>query len=132
MSETSILSTFRRLVKEGQAAFARDLLRDALRRNLLDAESVQRAGRLLAELSTRAGDAPIRVLMAGQVTTSWLSMALTASAWALGIPVLISEGGYDDVLQSLTAPATRPDVVVLVPSSERLLDTAAGSLRERI
>ncbi len=72
--------------------------------------------------------------MLGQVTTSWLLPALTASAWGHNAVVSVAEGGYDTVLQDLASfpPGEKgPDVVVLLPWSKRLLGSQ-GSPEARV
>ncbi len=123
------------LRKQGRVEEALVLLRAALRRGGLGPEEVERAGRLLArELPGRegAGEA-LRVLLLGQCTTSWLVPALTAVAWGRGTAALVAEGGYDNILQDLeaySAGGRRPDVVVLLPWSQRL--QGGRSARERV
>jgi FkbH-like protein len=108
------------LRRQGHGAEALGLLGEALRRGRLDAEGVHRAGSLIQkELAARDGpSAPLRVLVLGRCTTSWLKDCLAAVAWADRVPVLATEGEYDNVLQALLAgppAAGRPDVIVLLP-----------------
>jgi len=111
------------------------MLREALRRGELEPERIELAGRLIARELTngeRAG-APLRVLLLGQCTTSWVVPVLTAAAWGRGTATLVAEGGYDKVLQDLDgypAGERRPDVVVLLPWNQRLL--GASSSRARV
>jgi FkbH-like protein len=120
---------FRR-VKEldarGEHTPALNLLRDHLRRGDLDPTAIEKAGRFLAKAIQlgRFEGKPLRILLLGQVTTSWLIPALTASAWGHGSVVSVSEGGFDTVLQdlsSLPSGEDSPDVVVLLPWNKRLL-----------
>ena len=127
MIPADLFKTTQSLRKSGRCGEALALLRDALRRATLDAEGVDRAGRFIArELRAGEGGAkPIRVLLVGQCTTSWLTTALSAVAWGHGTTALVSEGGYDSVLQDLYAQPggeEAPDVVVLLPWSDRFLN----------
>ena len=65
------LSAVIALRKEGRQDEAVTRLRDALRRHQLDAEAVDKAGRLLRKLRP-PGSKATRVLLLGQFTTSWL------------------------------------------------------------
>src|SRR5262249_52403928 len=91
------------------------LYREALRHGRLDAEGVDRAGRAIQrEFRAQNGALrPVRVLMLGQCTTSWLATALTAVAWGHDVPTRVDEGEYDGIMQELMArsPSTddRPD-----------------------
>ena len=126
------------LENEGKSSEALARLRDLLRSTSLDASGFERAGRLLrkilrghAELADQMR--PVRVLLLGQCTTSWLAPTLGAVGWRYGTAALIEEGGYDTVLQDLAAcpgGELAPDVVVLLPWSSRLLggNEPAGSL----
>ncbi len=135
MSNVDPLKTARSLLKQDEASQAQGLrlLRDVLRRGGLDPEGFGRAGRMLHAYWRQAGNEaaggvagprPLRVLLLGQLTTSWLAQALTASAWARGIALRVEEGGYDTILQDLstqTGGPDAPDLVVLVPWNQRLL-----------
>src|SRR5436190_3145600 len=85
------------LIKQGQVDDALRLLQDALRRGLLDAEGIDKAGRLIARnrpgLRTARPGWPVRLL--GQCTTSWLATSLTAIAWADDVSLEVSESAYD-------------------------------------
>ena len=105
-------------------------LGDALRCGRLDAEGVEKAGRLCTELITLdGGRVAARVLVLGQCTTTWLANSLAGVASARGARLPVTDGPYDNVIQELLAlePANAPDFVVLVPWSARLL--AGGSNR---
>jgi FkbH-like protein len=132
MTQSQLFSTVMSLRKSGQIADALDHLRDAHRRGQLDPEGVDRAGRFLAKYlpGSTAQTRPVRILVVGQCTTSWLVPAITATAWGSGIPAIVSEGGYDTVLQDLharTAGEEKPDVVILLPWFHRPLDASASS-----
>src|SRR4051794_40653214 len=102
MTQDELFKEIRRLAKAGQVADSSRLLRDALRRGLLDFEGIGRAGRILRTRwleGVDEGARPLRVLLLGQFTTSWLVPALTAVAWGRGVAAIVSEGGYDTVLQ---------------------------------
>jgi FkbH-like protein len=131
MPPTDHADLFRALTslrKQGKIDEALGLLRDALRRDRLSAEEIDRAGRFIQKaLDPSGGIAPakaLRIALLGQCTTSWLAPALTAVAWGRGSAVHVSEGGYDNILQDLfglrSAPS-RPDVIVLLPWSSRLV-----------
>jgi FkbH-like protein len=124
------------LRKRGKTDAALLRLRDALRRGQLDAEEVDRAGRLIRkELNRPEASRPdVRLLLLGQCTTSWLATALTAVGWGRGGAVAVAEGEYDNVLQELMAPELRgskPDVVVLLPWNQRLLSGDARRVPQR-
>src|SRR5258708_4400943 len=108
------------LRKQGRADEALTLLRALLRRVQLNAEAVDRAGRLIRKEMGRADTIHpgLRVFLLGQCTTSWLANALVAIAWGRGTALEVTEGEYDNVLQELMAPkrlAAGTDVVVLLP-----------------
>ena len=132
LAQDEVLKESRRLIKAGQASQALGLLRDALRRGSFDFEGVEKAGRTIrSQWLAIDGDGPkpLKVLLLGQFTTSWLIPALTAVAWGRGLPVLVSEGGFDNVLQDLSTHATgdaAPDVVILLPWNLRLLGGSAA------
>ena len=137
-SQHDLFQAVKRLEKEGQRPAAVARLRDALRRGQLDAEGTERAGRIVRKALTegQAGDVgePMRILLLGQVTTSWLIPALTAIAWGRGAAVQVEEGGYDTVLQDLTGASPggkKYDAVVLLPWNKRLLD-APGEPSKRV
>jgi len=126
------------LRRQSRSGEALEVLRDAIRRGRLDAQEIDKAGRMIRkELSTwEAGRLAGRVLILGQCTTSWLTTSLAAVAWGRGSAVGVREGEYDNVMQEFLAArdrADRPDVVVLVPWSQRLLsDTPPRAAQERI
>src|SRR5262249_9459572 len=105
MDQRELFKTCRQLHKQGRDSEGLRLLRDALRRGRLNSEGVEWAGRMIQAqwLLRPPDDVAARVLLLGQFTTSWLVPALTAAAWAQGVPLLVSEGGYDNVFQDLLA-----------------------------
>jgi FkbH-like protein len=118
--------------RQGRPAEALQLLRHALSRAELDAEGVDKAGRLCSSLLTGIGQKPAaRVLVLGQCTTTWFVNALTAVAWGQGARFQVTDGAYDNVMQELLAadPDAGTDVVVLVPWSQRLRSTATNDDR---
>ncbi len=138
MNSKSVFKTAQGLRGEGRAGEALALLRDALRRGALDPEGIYRAGRFIHEAHSRGeveGGA-LPALLLGQCTTSWLATALTAAAWARGIPLHVVEGDYDNVMQGLSAAAlaegVRPEVVVLIPWTQRLLGGEGRSDDQRV
>jgi FkbH-like protein len=116
-----------RLCKEGRSKEGLALVRDLLRRERLGAEQIDRAGRLIRKelsLVDQGRSRPLRVVLLGQFTTSWLATAVTAVAWGRDAAVEVSEGGYDTIIQDLSrlaASGDRPEVVVLLPWNQRLL-----------
>ena len=140
MTETpDLFKTVLALRKQGQGEELLGLLRDALRRRQVNAEGLERAGRIIhKELAARNGEArPLRVLVLGQCTTSWLRTVLTAEAWSHDVAALVEDGDYDNILQELTARSTPtggggPDVVVLVAWNRRLLAPGDRSPRDRV
>jgi FkbH-like protein len=112
-------------------------IRDALKRGSLEPEKVDKAGRILRKEIDAAGEraTPLRIQVLGQCTTSWLINTLTAVAWGRGVMALVDEGGYDNVLQDLERLAAssgpRPDVVVLLPWSKRLLSDLGADAGSR-
>jgi FkbH-like protein len=122
-----------RLCKQGQSNEGLALVRELLRRGRLSAEQIDRVGRLIQkELSSAepGQSRPLRVVLLGQFTTSWLATALTAVAWGCNAAVQVSEGGYDTIAQDLSRFAglgDRPDVVVLLPWNQRLLGSDLSS-----
>jgi FkbH-like protein len=130
----STLKIAARLSKAGETSAALDLLRKALRSRGLAPNDVCAAGRLIsAEVGRLEGEKrPLRVLLLGQLTTTWLKQALTATAWQHSQLINVSEGAYDQVMQELLtseSASERPDVVVLLPWSAHRLD---GGVREAL
>src|SRR6516162_4615485 len=125
MSQQSLFRQVSELRKQSKAPEALELLRNALSRQQLDAEGIEKAGRIIHVLLAGMTDKPAtRVLLLGQCTTSWLANTLTAVAWGQGSALMVSEGAYDNVIQELLATSPdegKPDVVVLVPWNQRLL-----------
>ena len=130
---------FKQLVamrKQGRVNQALALLRDALNRGRLGPEEIDRAGRFIQKARADAADAKgtLRVHLLGQCTTSWLVPAVTAIAWGQGQACSITEAGYDTILQDLnrlSAEPKGPDVVVLIPWTQRL-SGGSGSVAERV
>src|SRR5580658_4953600 len=98
MNQSDLFKTARGLLKQGESAKALHLLGEAIRRGQLDNERIERSGRLIRDqwlAGHPVGAHASKVLLLGQLTTSWLVPALTAVAWGRGVPLLVSEGGYD-------------------------------------
>ncbi len=122
--------------KQGRVDQALTLLRDALNRNGLAPEEIDRAGRFIQKART---DGPLAkdtlgVQLIGQCTASWLVPALTAVAWGQRQACKIAEGGYDTVLQDLNRLADEPqapNVIVLVPWAQRLFGSS-GPVEDRV
>jgi FkbH-like protein len=127
VADESLWRAIATLRKQGERDAMLARLHDALRRDALDPEELERAGRLLAK-ELREPAPKVRVL--GQCTTSWLTPMVAAVAWGRGVRLDVSEGEFDNIVQDLTAH-TSPGVVVLLPWSDRLLATAR-SADERI
>jgi FkbH-like protein len=122
--------------KEGRIHEALDLLRDALNRDRLAPEEIDRAGRFIqkAHADGRQDQGTVRIHLLGQCTTSWLMPALTAVAWGRGQACTVTEAGYDNVLQDLNRLAAglqAPDVVVLIPWTQRLFG-GSGPVADRV
>ena len=130
---------FKQLVamrKEGRVDAALALLRDALNRGRLGPEEIDRAGRFIHKARADAADAKgtLRIHLLGQCTTTWLLPAVTAIAWGQGQACSVTEAGYDTILQDLnrlSAEPKGPDVVVLIPWTQRL-SGGSGSVAERV
>jgi FkbH-like protein len=136
MSPSELFQQIAAMRKEGQVDQALALLRDALNRNGLGPEELDRAGRFIQK--ARAGGAAaagtLGVHLLGQCTTSWLVPAVTAVAWGQGQDCSVAEGGYDNILQDLNRLAAErraPDVVVLIPWTHRLFG-GSGPVDERV
>ena len=88
MDGTKPVSLIKRCItlqREGREDDALALLRDALRRRQVPAESIDSAGRILRKsLTERSTPDALKVLVLGQCTTTWLVNALTnrlLSSW---------------------------------------------------
>ena len=126
MSSSELFKQIAALRKQGHVDQALALLRDALNRNGLTPEDIDRAGWFIhkARSAGPSDKGMLQVQLLGQCTTNWLVPALTAIAWGQGQPCSVAEGGYDNVLQDLNRLAalpSAPDVVVLIPWTQRLL-----------
>jgi FkbH-like protein len=138
MPGATALQAARTLRKEGRVPAALELLRTALARNELDAETVDQAGRFIRR-EWGDGRAPrdvVRVLLLGQCTTSWVAHSLVAIAWGGGAALAVTEGEYDSVMQSLMGTAAEglgPGIAVLLPWNQRLFSGGPDrSPQERI
>lgn len=131
MSGDDRRALFRRLKTlraAGQTDAALAALQDALRRGALGPGGVDKAGRWLARALPEVHTGPLRVLLLGQLTTTWLVNALIAEGWSRGLALRVGDGDYDSVLQEAIALADREpvEVVVLLPWTQRLLGGAGG------
>src|SRR5437868_2359981 len=101
MKQQEVFKKASELRKKGHAGEAHALLRDAVRGGLLDAEGVEKAGRLLVAEWKKPGEDQTRgrILLLGQFTTSWLVNSLTAVAWGRGMGLMVVEGEYDNIIQ---------------------------------
>ena len=121
------------LRREGREDDALALLRDALRRRQVPAESIDSAGRFLRKsLTERSTPNALKVLILGQCTTTWLVNALTAEAWGRAATAQVEEGAYDNVIQHLIALTESFDAIVLVPWHRRLLASDDRSTTRRV
>jgi FkbH-like protein len=130
-----VLASVRRLKREGRTVEALSALRDALRREALSPEEIERAGHfILREITAGVVMPAFRVLILGQCTTSWLKNALAAVAWARGDATNVGDGGYDAVLQNVASLDRQetPAVLVLLPWNARLLQSTGRTAAERI
>jgi FkbH-like protein len=134
MGNVPALEQFKQLRAAGKTAEGLALLRQALRRGEIDADALDQVGRTLIrnrELFPKQPP-PLKVLIVGQCTTTWIVPALTAVAWGRGRAVLASEGGYDNIIQDLAALTQAPDVVVLLPWHQRLLAAGDRGIAQRV
>lgn len=113
-----------RALRGSQPAAAVATLTEAARRHQLDALELEAAGRMLQGLYDKHDSLrpKLRVHLVGQCTTAWLMNVLAAVTAGRGQPAVITEGGFDQVVQDLLAlPEGSADVVVLLPWSARVL-----------
>jgi len=128
-----VLREATRLRREGRSAEALALLRSGLAEGALPPAKLGNAGRFVQKAIASGDLQPHqRVLVLGQLTTNYLSQALSAVAWSEGVALELQEGDYDTVLQTLLACQEAPDVVVLLPWSQRLLSEGERGGQERI
>jgi FkbH-like protein len=135
---SAFLAHARALRREGAASAAWEHVVGALRDGVADPMAFDEAGRFLDGL-VRKGAVPtpaLRVHILGQCTTSWLATSLTAATAARGLPAVVRDGGYDQVMQDALAlaatPGTAPDIVVLLPWTQRLLADPEAPTAERV
>ncbi len=126
---SDFISESNRLRKAGQLLESLDALREGLRPAAVDAATHERAGRLLKK-HLDVAKAP-RVRLLGQCTTSWMVPVLGAVAWGRGTALQVEDGEYDSVMQEL-AHGEPPEVLVLIPWTQRLFSDDARSESERI
>lgn len=132
-SARAVLKACRNHLKTGEAGQALERLRGLLRANDLPPLTRQRAGALVADCLSETEQPALRLHLLGRCTTTWLAPLITAAAWADGARVVVREGDYDTVLQSLDASrrvGTANDVVLLLPWHQGLL-SAAGAAEVR-
>lgn len=133
MTPTStLLRTARSLVAAGRQSEAADQLQRELRKPGLAAADVESIGLLLvkifrgAEFDARA----VSVRFVAQCTSTWLLPYVTAQAWRRGVMLRASEAQFDNVIQDLlaiTASSSLPDIVILLPWVQRLLESPSGA-----
>ena len=126
---TEFLRESNRLRKAGEIQASLEVLRAGLRPAGVAPDLHERAGRLLMKHADLAGAPRVRFL--GQCTTSWMVPTLTAVAWARGLPLAVSDGEYDSVMQELAHPG-KADVLVLIPWAQRLFAVGERSEAARI
>jgi FkbH-like protein len=137
LNQRELFKAVAELRKLGQPGEARRVLGEALRRGRLDAQGVDKAGRLLKRELGEVTCADARVIILGQCTTSWLATSLAALAWGRGTTLKVVEGEYDNVAQELLIAhrdgEPRPNVVVLLPWTQRLFsDGQRRSAQQRV
>ena len=122
------------LRRGGHTSEALRLLREAVRRRTLAPEEFVQAGRLIATSLAGAEATPgvVTVLLLGQCTTSWLVPTLTAVAFGRRGAVVAHDAQYDNIIQHLMQMSERPDVIVLLPWHQRLLNNPDRPPRERL
>ena len=125
MTHESVMAQARRLERAGDPMAALMLLGDLLHQDACGPEELQSAGRLAGRLLQSPGcDQPHqKLLVLGQCTTTWLTYTLMAVALRRGLPCVVSDGPYDNVLQTLyeLAASDVPDVLVRTVSAARCL-----------
>jgi FkbH-like protein len=129
------LTTARRLRNEGRSVEALAALRDALSRGDLLPEQAERAGVfLLREIESGAHDPAYRIKLLGQCTTAWVKNCLAAVSWGRGELSLVTEGGFDTVIQDADSldPANTPSILGLLPWNSRVLLNDGREPAERI
>src|ERR1043166_1971775 len=72
------------LWKQSRKREALDLLGSAIRHGNLGPEECHNAGRLIGRIGLGETGTPVRALLLGQCTTSWIAKSLTAVAWGRG------------------------------------------------
>lgn len=101
----------------------------------LGPNQVAQVGKMLQkDLAALPEARPLRILLVGQCTTTYLPPVLVAWAWADGVQVQVRESEYDQVVQTLMAMKVEdaPDVVVILPWNQRLLVHDKRSAADRI
>lgn len=137
MTNRQFFKTVRQLRDQNRSAEAESLIQDALRHQKFDAQSFDKAGRLLLETvqTVETGGEVLHVLLLAQFTTSWLRNSLAAAGCERELRLNVIDGEYDNVLQELgrrQSDADPPDVVVLAPWSRQLLARDNRTARQRI
>lgn len=113
---------FRELWDKGERAEALSLARQAI--PALPPAAAGRFGavlrKALPEFFTGENEL-VEVFLAGQVATQFFPPLITALAWAEGVPVSVTEGGYDQAIQDISALTPKSSrIVIFVPWHERL------------
>ena len=133
--EVTVFNHSRKLRKEKKHDEALETLKNAMRRQWLSAEGIEKAGRQIIKHFKTHETKTMRVLVLGQCTTNWVCNCITASAFAGGMSVIADEGQYDNVMQELMAAASsdvKYDAVVLLPWHTRLLAEGDRDTQQRI
>lgn len=109
-------------------------LRNAMKRGWISAEGMEQAGRIVVKHLKDSDQKPLRVLLLGQCTTSWLGSCLSAAAWAGGTGLIATEGQYDNVFQELLSASASGswDAVIFLPWNNRLFGATDRSAQERV
>lgn len=132
-------NTFRQAIalkKAGKISDALDIIQNALRRDLLNASEIDRAGRFIQNALPIDGlKASPRIFILGQCTSTWLVTTLTAISWGRMLPLEVYEKNYDNVLQDLIEAiniSDKPYIIILLPWTQRLLRINEQSMQKRI
>src|SRR5690242_16027314 len=126
-----LFKTLNALRAEGKTSDALAMLEQALRRAQLEPDELERAGRYIAKHGALEDRLSVRIL--GQCTMSFCAPVLTAVGLARGMKLAVSEGEYDNVMQELLGLSDCvPQVLVLVPWTQRVLEAAGRSTAQRI
>jgi FkbH-like protein len=118
---------FSSLFKEGEHKKVLKQIRKDYKVGNLDATEIEKTGRLLKKYVIKGEiETSLEILLLGQFTTTWIKNTLTLVACGNGILANVNEGGFDNVYQDLLevlAQDQQPDIIVLMPWSDRILQS---------